>query len=89
MSVSMVSELIRGSLYTTLWLCLPLLAIGFVASILISIVQTVTAIQDSAFSTLPRLAVFLAALVIAMPWMLQRWMDYAVELLGNLGKYAR
>jgi len=89
MGISMASELIRGSLYTTLWLCLPLLAIGFLASILISLVQTVTAIQDSAFSALPRLVVFLAALVIAMPWMLQRWMDYAVDLLGNLAKYAR
>lgn len=89
MGISMASELIRGSLYTTLWLCLPLLAIGFIASIIISIVQTITAIQDSAFSALPRLGVFLIALVVALPWMLQRWMDYTIDLLGNLSKYAR
>jgi flagellar biosynthetic protein FliQ len=89
MSATQTIDLIRGALYTTLWLCLPLLAIGFVASILISLVQTITAIQDSAFSALPRLAVFLAALVLTLPWMLQKWMAYAIALFEDLGRYAR
>ncbi|BDC52035.1 hypothetical protein F183_A43500 [Bryobacterales bacterium F-183] len=89
MTTSAALELVRGSLYTTLWLCLPLLAIGFVASIIISLVQTLTAIQDSAFSALPRLVVFLVALIVALPWMLQRWIDYTVALLGDLSKYVR
>jgi flagellar biosynthesis protein FliQ len=45
---------------------------GLVAGVLFSLVQIVTSIQDTAFSTVPRLAVFLAATIIAMPWILNK-----------------
>ena len=72
----------------TFWLALPLLLTGFVAGALISLVQTLTSIQDSAFGSVPRLAAFLAALFVFLPWMLLRLMDYATEIFGNLGRYA-
>ena len=33
---------------TTFWLCAPLLAIGFIAGIVISLVQIATSMQDNA-----------------------------------------
>ena len=53
---------------TTFWLCLPLLAVGFVAGIVISLLQIVTSIQDPGFGTVPRLAAFLGATLIFLPW---------------------
>jgi flagellar biosynthesis protein FliQ len=50
--------------------------------------QIVTSIQDSSFSTVPRLVVFLGALLLAMPWMLGTLMSYTTGLLGNLGRFA-
>ena len=89
MTPSFATDLIRQALFTSFWLCLPLLAVGFIASIVISLVQTVTAIQDSAFGVVPRLAIFLAAFVLALPWMLGKWMSYTAALLGDLSRYAR
>ena len=89
MTPGIATDLIRQALYCTLWLCLPLLAVGFIASIIISLVQTITAIQDSAFGAVPRLAVFLAAFVVALPWMLGKWMTYSIALLGDFSRYAR
>ena len=73
----------------TFWLAAPLLAIGFVAGIVISLVQIATSIQDTAFSTIPRLVAFLVGLLLLMPWMLQRTMAYTTALFGDLGRYAR
>jgi flagellar biosynthesis protein FliQ len=89
MSPAFATDLIRQTLLTSFWLSLPLLAVGFLAGILISLVQTITAIQDSAFGAVPRLAVFLAAFLVALPWMLGKWMSYTTLLLGDLSKYAR
>lgn len=89
MTPESVAEILRQALLTALWVAAPLLLIGFVAGIIMSLVQIVTSIQDSAFNTIPRLAAFLLALVVAMPWMLQRIMSYTVAILGNLGHYAR
>lgn len=84
-----VVELIRQALMTTFWLSLPLLAIGFVAGIAISLLQIVTSIQDSSFSSVPRLSAFLGAMLLAMPWMLAKLMSYTTTLFGDFGRFAR
>lgn len=71
------------------WLSAPLLIVGFVAGIAVSLIQIITSIQDTGFSTIPRLAAFLGAFILAMPWMLEKMTSYTVAILGNLGRYAR
>jgi len=89
MTPESVVEIVRQALMVTLWLGAPLLAIGFAASIVISLVQIATSMQDAAFSTIPRLAAFLVALLLMMPWMLAKSLAYTNALLGDLGRYAR
>lgn len=89
MNVATGVELIRQALLTAFWLSLPLLAVGFIIGIVMSLVQIVTSIQDAAFSTIPRLVGFLAAILALMPWMLNRSMAYTIALFSDLGRYAR
>jgi flagellar biosynthesis protein FliQ len=88
MTPETVVSIIRQTLMTTFWLCAPLLAIGFIAGIVISLVQIATSMQDNAVSTVPRLVAFLAGLLFLLPWMLQRTMSYTISLLGDLSRYA-
>ena len=89
MTPEMVVQIVRQTLWTTFWLVSPILLIGFLAGIAISLVQIATSMQDNAFSTAPRLVAFLAGFLFLLPWMLQRMMSYTTDLLGNLGRYAR
>jgi flagellar biosynthetic protein FliQ len=89
MTPDAVVQIVRTTLMTAFWLAAPLLIVGFIAGIVVSLVQIATSMQDNAFSTVPRLVVFLAAILILLPWMLQRSMSYATSILGDLGRYAR
>jgi flagellar biosynthetic protein FliQ len=89
MTPDAVVQILREALMAAFWLAVPVLAIGFVASIAVSLVQIATSMQDNAFSTIPRLAAFLVAILLLLPWMLQRSMSYTASILGNLGRYAR
>jgi flagellar biosynthetic protein FliQ len=89
MTPETVVEIMRQALMLTFWLAAPLLAIGFIAGIAISLVQIATSIQDNAVSSIPRLTAFLAGLLLLLPWMLQKLMGYTITLFGNLGRYAR
>ena len=89
MTPEFVVGTIRDALMMAFWLSLPLLAVGFAAGILISLVQVVTSMQDSAFSTAPRLAAFLVALIVSLPWMLRQMIAYTTGILGDLSRYAR
>ena len=89
MTSQMVVEIIRDTLMATFWISLPLLAVGFIAGIVISLVQILTSIQDPGFGSVPRLAAFLAAIFVFMPWMLLKLINFTTHLLGNLERYAR
>jgi len=89
MTTDAVVEILRQTLLVAFWIAGPLLAIGFVFGILISLAQIVTSIQDTGFSTIPRLIVFLVGILLLMPWMIQRLTAYTAGLLGDLGRYAR
>jgi flagellar biosynthetic protein FliQ len=88
MTPDSVVQIIRDTLMAAFWLAAPLLALGFIAGIAVSLVQIATSMQDNAFSTVPRLIVFLAAILFLLPWMLQKTMAFAESILGNLGRYA-
>jgi len=89
MTPDSVVQIIREMLFAAFWLSAPLLAIGFVAGIIISLLQIVTSIQDSGFSAIPRLVAFLGGFILLLPWMLNKMMAYTVAILGDLGRYAR
>ena len=55
MTPDSAAQLIRDMFMNAFWLSAPLLAIGFVAGIVVSLVQIVTSIQDTGFNAVPRL----------------------------------
>ncbi len=89
MTPDSVVQIIRDALMMAFWVALPMLAIGFFVGIVISLVQIATSMQDTAFSTVPRLIAFLAGILLLLPWMLQKTMSYTIGILSDLGRYAR
>lgn len=89
MTPDAVAHIISQMFVTAFWICAPLLAIGFVTGIVISLVQIVTSIQDVGFNSIPRLIAFLGGSLLLMPWMIHRSVSYATDILRNLSSYAR
>jgi len=89
MTPEFVVEIFRQAFIAAFWLAAPLLLVGFFAGLIINLIQVATSLQDSSFSALPRLAAFLAGFLIMLPWMLNRISTYAVDIFGNLGRYAK
>lgn len=89
MSPEVAIHIISQAFWTTVLLSAPLLLIGFAVGIVVNIIQIATSLQDSAFSTIPRLAAFLFGFLLLMPWMLKQLSAYSIALLGDLSRYAR
>jgi len=88
MTPEMAVEIFRHTLMETFWLSVPILAIGFVVGIGISLVQVLTSIQDTSFSAVPKLLAFLFGLLLLLPWMTTKLIAYTTLLLGDFGRYA-
>jgi flagellar biosynthesis protein FliQ len=84
-----VAHLIGQMFITAFWISSPLLALGFITGIVISLIQVLTSIQDSGFNAIPRLIAFLCGALLMMPWMVHKAMSYTIDILGNLSRYGR
>jgi flagellar biosynthetic protein FliQ len=89
MTPALAIDVVRQALWTTFWLALPLLTIGLVIGVLISLIQVATSIQDSSFGAVPRLTSFLFGLLFLLPWMTTKLISYTTTLLGDFSRYAR
>jgi len=88
MTVDGAVEIIRYAFWTALVTGAPILLIGFLGGVVVSIVQVLTSMQDPAFNTVPRLLLFLLSAVFLLPWMADRMLQYTREILGGLEKFA-
>lgn len=77
MSIDDASELVRHTLILTLIVASPMLVIGLVVGILLSLVQAVTQIQEQTLTFIPKITAMIVAAIMLMPWIEQHLVEYA------------
>ena len=80
-------QIIREALMAAFGLAAPLLLIGFGVGVIMNLIQVATSMQDSAFTTFPRLAAFLTGFIVLMPWMHKQLVAYTVGIFAGVAKY--
>ena len=87
MTPDLVAELLRQMMKEALILAAPLLIATVVLSFVLSLVQTLTSLQEQSLTSVPRLAAIAAILLAGMPWFLGRMAAYTRLLLLDLHRY--
>jgi len=80
MSLEQASQLIRSTLVLALLISAPMLVIGLIVGIVISLLQAVTQIQEQTLSFIPKIIAMVVSAIVLMPWMGHRLMMYAAEM---------
>jgi flagellar biosynthetic protein FliQ len=80
-SIPQVLEIGRDLLYTALLISLPALGVSLAVGLLISLLQTITSIQEQTLSFVPRLVAVGLALVFTMAWTLQMAVHFTMRML--------
>jgi flagellar biosynthesis protein FliQ len=89
MTPDMVAELLRQLMKEGMILAAPILITAAVLSFLLSLVQTLTSLQEQSLTTVPRLLLVAVVLLAGMPWFLGRMSTYTFLLLTDLHRYVR
>jgi flagellar biosynthetic protein FliQ len=84
MDTDTVVTLATQAMSLALKISIPLLGVGLVVGVLISIVQAVTSIQEQTLSFIPKVLAMAAVLVIGGPWMLNQLLSYTSELWTSI-----
>ena len=83
MSLDQATDLIQHSLILALMVSAPMLCIGLIVGILVSLFQAVTQIQEQTLTFIPKITAMVCAAIILMPWMGQKLVDYSVAMFGE------
>lgn len=84
MEMTQVIDWSREALRMALLLGGPFLAVALVVGLVVGVGQTLTQMQEPVVGQVSRLVAVLAVAMIALPWLLGRWVAYAVELIGSI-----
>jgi flagellar biosynthetic protein FliQ len=74
-------QMIRDALFVVLLIATPLLLVGMILGLLISLVQSVTSIQDQTLTFVPKIISLLVVVVLLLPWILTTLGEFATEMM--------
>jgi flagellar biosynthetic protein FliQ len=89
MSDAQVLTLIQRALETLMWITGPMLAVAITVGVVISLIQTVTSIQDQTFSFAPRLVAIFVTFLVTFPWALRVIVTFTSTLFSDFTPYLR
>jgi len=87
MNPDMVAEILRQLLREAMIVAAPILLAAALLSFLLSLVQTLTSLQEQSLTTVPRLFAVVAIMTVGMPWFVHRLTTYTLLLYTNLGRF--
>lgn len=77
----------REAIEMTLTIALPMLSIGMIVGLTVSIIQTATQLQEMTLTIVPKIIAIFIALLVAFPWIMDKMVTYTRTLFINLPKY--
>jgi flagellar biosynthetic protein FliQ len=83
MSTAKVLEIGQDLLCTALLLAAPALLVSLIVGLIVSILQTISSIQEQTLSFVPRLLAVGLVLVLTMAWALQLASHFTVRMLSH------
>ena len=77
-----ILDAVRTTLIVTLKVAAPILAAGVAIGLIISILQSITSIQDQALSFVPKVVVMFIVAILLLPWIAMRLVEFASEMFS-------
>ena len=89
MSVDFIADLANRALWVTLLVSAPILWLGLIVGVLVSIFQAVTQIQEMTLTFIPKIIAIFIAVLIFGKWMMLILLNFTSNLWINLPNYVK
>jgi flagellar biosynthetic protein FliQ len=87
MTPDMVAEILRQLMKEAIILAAPLLIAAALLSFLLSLVQTLTSLQEQSLTSVPRLGAIAVIMLVGMPWFLGRMATYTKLMMTDFHRF--
>ncbi len=83
MDPTAATDLAREAMISAMLIAAPVLIAGIVVGVAISILQTISQLQDQTLSVVPKIVAMLGAAVFFTPWVAHRLLEYSQDLFAG------
>ena len=87
MSGDLVIQMAQEALRMVLLISAPMLGLGLLVGLAVSVFQATTSIQEQTLAFIPKIVAVFVAILIFGPWMLRPMVEYVTNVLVNLPYY--
>jgi flagellar biosynthetic protein FliQ len=87
MSGDLVIQLAQNALMIVLMVAAPMLGLGLIVGLMVSVFQATTSIQEQTLAFIPKIVAVFVAILIFGPWMLRIMVGYVTNIFVNLPLY--
>lgn len=87
MNEIIVIDIARQAIFLVLKVAAPILITSLVVGLIVSILQTVTSIQEQTLTFVPKLIAVFLVIMLFGNWIITSIKDFMVELYSNFGYY--
>jgi flagellar biosynthetic protein FliQ len=84
MSLGFAVNLVRSGTLQALMIAAPLLLVGLLVGLIISVFQATTSIQEQTLTFVPKIAAILGALILFGPWIVASMVQFTLRLFGRI-----
>ena len=87
MSGDLVVQLGQEALFIVMIVAAPMLGLGLIVGLMVSVFQATTSIQEQTLAFIPKIIAVFVAILIFGPWRLRIMTEYLTNILVNLPGY--
>lgn len=79
----------RQAIELCLMMALPMLGVGLCVGVVVSIIQAATQIQEQTLTFIPKIICMFIALLVALPWLMERMITFTRDVFVNIPQYVQ
>ncbi|MCA9063398.1 MAG: flagellar biosynthetic protein FliQ [Planctomycetaceae bacterium] len=84
MDVPEIVEIGRDLMITAMWIAGPAILASLLVGLVISLLQTLTSVQEQTLSFAPRIVAVGAVMLLTFPWMLQMSSSFTIRMMERM-----
>jgi flagellar biosynthesis protein FliQ len=84
MTIGFAVYIIRSAVFQILIVAAPILLVGMVVGLTVSIFQATTSIQEQTLTFVPKVAAILLSLAVFGPWMINSLVQFTIDLFMQI-----
>jgi flagellar biosynthetic protein FliQ len=89
MSVGFVANIMSQAIMETLIISAPMLGLGLVVGLVISIFQATTSIQEQTLTFVPKIVVVLGSVIVFGSWIINSLISFTMRIFGFIPQMVR